>query len=144
MGNLELLNLGQNDLSGEIPLIIGEERNDGRVPLTSVRDFFRLLSTHDPTLQDLRRHFISFLRKYIVQIEHSRDMLWIDSERSDWGTRNLQEIINEYIKAQENHFLSKTFQNILMDPVRLVDAFNSRPTQRLGGTVYSPKRRRIA
>jgi hypothetical protein len=26
---LEILNLGQNDISGEIPLVVGEERNDG-------------------------------------------------------------------------------------------------------------------
>ncbi len=133
--DLKLLNLGQNEFSGEIPLVIGEGRN-----LIRIRDFFRLIRTTDASFQDLRQHFIGFLRKYAL---HSRDMLWVDSESSDWNSGILKDTIHKYMKAEENRLLTEAFQNMLMDPLRLGDYLNSRPTK-IEGTTYSQKRRRIA
>jgi hypothetical protein len=126
---LDLLNLAQNDLSGEIPLVIGEGRNDSGRPLTNIRELIGLLSTPNSLFplresdKNLRRTLIRFQREY--PFRNSIDLLWMDPGRSYWGPTNLQEVIEEYIKAEEDRLLSKIFENVRkMDPMRLIERLN--------------------
>jgi hypothetical protein len=58
--SLRLLNLGQNDISGEIPFVIGEGRNDGGFPLTNIREFIRLLCEPIPLSKKGEENFSEF------------------------------------------------------------------------------------
>jgi hypothetical protein len=127
---LDLLNFGQNDISGEIPLVIREGRNDGGRPLTNLREFLRARSIPDSSLpykenhKTLGRTFIRFQREYPFM--NSKDLLWIDPERFYWEPIDLEEVIEEYTKAEEDHMLTKIFQNVRkIDPVRLIETLNS-------------------
>ena len=139
---LGLLNLGQNDISGEIPLVIGKERNDGGDQLTNIREFLRLPSTADASFLrgTSRFHFVRFLRKPSqykkeqalrrtfflreIPLGNSIDLLWIGREQSFSWLITLEEIIDEYIKAEENHLLTKVFQNARKDPALLIQKLN--------------------
>jgi hypothetical protein len=71
-------------------------------------------------------NFIRFLRKYHpYNNKLSKYLLWVDSGRSSWGSIDLKEIIDEYIKAEEIHSLTHIFQSILMDPVNLIEILGS-------------------
>jgi hypothetical protein len=133
--SLSLLNLGQNDLSGEIPLVIRKKQNDGGRQLNSVREFINLLGISDSLFRyrdrdgSLQLKFKSFLRQH-PYIMDGKDLLWIDSERSYWDPINLKELIDVYIKAEEDRLLTKIYQSIRkLDPMRLMEAVNSVSTQ---------------
>jgi hypothetical protein len=148
LGLLTLLNLGQNVFSGEIPLVIGEGQNDEGVHLTSLREFIRLLSIRKKgdsyeRVKLIKRIWNQFLREHPSYFAVSRDLLWIDPRRVPWESLDLQKITEEYIKAEKNHFLTKVFQNMLINPVHVVDYLYSRPTK-IEGTAYSQKRIRTA
>ena len=142
-----LLNLGQNDISGEIPLVLGERQSDGGHRLTNVREFLHLPITADASfrlggtlwlnlirslkrpIQYKRRHealrqiFGKFLKE--TPLRNSVDLLWIGRERTFWWLITLEEVIEEYIKAEENHLLTKVFQKAReMDPVLLIQKLN--------------------
>jgi hypothetical protein len=130
------LNLGQNEFSGEIPLEIGDGRTNGGTHLISVRQFIRELTSLDGSLDgfgntyaNLQQNFVTLLSKY-PYIKQSKDLLWID--RSYWKTIELRKLLDEYIKAEENHFVTKLFQNVRrIDPIRLVEYLESTSTGRL-------------
>jgi hypothetical protein len=125
--HLRLLNLGQNDIYGEIPLGIGERQNNGCTPLTNIRNFIRLFGATDASSPyrdryvTLRQNFIKFLKKPYRSIINSTDLLWIDRKFSFSSPINLQETIDEYIKAEEYHVLTKIFENMRMDPLRAIE-----------------------
>jgi hypothetical protein len=132
--SLSLLNLGQNDISGEIPLVIGEGRNDGGSQLNSIREFINLLGASDSLFRyrdrdgSLQLKFKTFLREHSY-IMDGKDLLWVDSGRSYWDPINLREVIEEYIKAEEDRLLTKIYRSIRkMDPVLLIKSFNSAST----------------
>jgi hypothetical protein len=136
---LTVLNLGQNEFSGEIPLFIGGGRNDGRRRLIPIREFIRLLSTSDAPFRYRERYgfllvkFFRFFKKH-PYIRYSKDLLWIDHGRSYWGALNLQEVIEEYIKAEDNYLLTKIFKKVRnMDPLLLIDKFNLASTLPISG-----------
>jgi hypothetical protein len=148
------LNLGQNDISGEIPLTIGGVQNEGH-RLINIREFLQLPKTADRSLQNGHRdgalllNFISFVREKVrhrVRYASSRrafirllseqpfknsiDLLWLDLERPFQYPITSEEVIDEYIKAEEDLLLTRIFQNVLkMDPVRLMQNFNSASTR---------------
>ena len=131
--SLRLLNLGQNDISGEIPLFIGEERGDRT--LANIREFISLLCEPNAVFHYQKRerplllNFIRFLRKYHpYNNKRSKYLLWVDSGLSSWGSIDLKGIIEEYIKAEEMHSITHKFQSMLMDPVRLIDISGSAST----------------
>jgi hypothetical protein len=111
-----VLNLGQNDFSGEIPLVIGEEQNNRGARLTNIREFIRLLSTPDSPISNrdryetVRQNFIRFLRKHSAYIHLSKDLLWVNPSSHNWNFVNLAGIVDEYIKAEEMHLLTTIYQ----------------------------------
>jgi hypothetical protein len=162
---LEILNLGQNDISGEIPLIVGEELNDddpwlniehpwlniepilggwaefpelvdhlrfieglndGGHQLHSLREFMRLLNSdevfpHKELYKTLNFNVTKmFYRKHFDYIMKSNDLLWINHKGSVLIS-TLQEIIDEYVKAEDNRLLTKAFQTTLSDPVSMIE-----------------------
>jgi hypothetical protein len=127
--------LGQNKFSGSIPAVVGGEPNHEGHSLANMGQLFNLHSTSDLFRFRDRDGKIwlnlikSFFKKYYQNTNH---LLWVDPKRSLSSPINLKEIIEEYIKAEENHLLTMIFQNVRkMDPVRLTQKFNSaskRPT----------------
>jgi hypothetical protein len=119
------LNLGQNDISGEIPLGIGGSQDDGCTPLTNIREFIRMLDT-TPNFLFRYGDIDESLRERFKDIKHSRDLFWLHPQQTYWNPINLREFIDEYIKAEEKYLLTKIFQNVRkMDPVRLIERLNS-------------------
>ena len=115
------MNLGQNNIYGEIPPVIGGGRNDGGRSLTNLRQFISLFEPTDPSFQELKQKIKKFFRKY-RGINELNDLLWVDRSRSFSSTINLQEVMDEYIKAEENRLLTMIFQNVRkMDPVRFFE-----------------------
>jgi hypothetical protein len=114
---LRLLNLGQNDFSGEIPLVIGEGRHDGGAiligigqgrmsQLKNLQEFIRLLSATETIFETLNVNL----------------MLWTDPGYKFYSPINLQDIIDVCIKAEENHLLTKVYESIRkMEPERLIE-----------------------
>ena len=132
---LVLLNLGQNDISGEIPLVIGEGRIDGGRQLKNLREIINRLGTSDLFFRSrdrdrlLKLKFNTFLREHAYIID-AKDLLWVDVARSYWEPINLREVIEEYIKAEENRLLlTRIYHSIRkLDPVLLIESFNSAST----------------
>jgi hypothetical protein len=123
---LRILNLGQNNIYGEIPTIIGEGRDDGGRPLTNLRQFIRLLSISDaPKHRDLYKTLDlslikTFYNRHFQYIMKSDDLLWID-QMGYFSAIILQEMINEYIKAEDGRLLTKSFQSMLLDPLPYIE-----------------------
>jgi hypothetical protein len=122
-----MLNLGQNDITGDIPLVIGERRNNGG-SLTNIREFVRLLTTNDASIpyrnryNHVKRQFIRFFRKHYAYRKLSKDLLWVDPASLDWNAVNLAEIGDLYIKAEEKHLLTKLYQMMRrMDSERILN-----------------------
>ena len=111
-----MLNLGQNHITGEIPLFVGEGRNNGVGSLNNIRDFVRLLRNNDHSIphrnryENIKRKFITFFTRHSAYNVLSNDLLWVDARSPDWNTVNLNEIVDEYIKAEEKHLLTKLYQ----------------------------------
>lgn len=129
--HLAFLNLGQNDITGNIPLVIGEGRPNGG-SLTNIREFVRLLRTPGVSIPHRNRFgtlrldsFMRFLKKYYFYIKTSIDLLWIDLDSPDFDAIILQDIIDKYIQNQEKYMLTKAFQNMLMNPLLLIDNLHS-------------------
>jgi hypothetical protein len=128
---LALLNLGQNDISGEIPLIIGEFRNDGGFPLTNLGDFILQICATEASIlygDNSGAGRINFIRKFLrkqLLLTTPRHSFWIDSRgqitRNFLLLKNLEEIIEEYFKAENYYSLNKIYHNVRKkDPVRAV------------------------
>jgi hypothetical protein len=140
--NLTLLNLGQNEISGEIPFVIGEGRNGRDRPLTNVREFFRLTRPSHGRIrlrgnEESRRKFLRFLKEYPIT---STDLLWIGGQPSFRWPIKLEDVIDIHINSEKDHLLTRIFQNVRkMDPVHLIEKFYSAPTRPslIGGTSYS-------
>jgi hypothetical protein len=124
------LNLGQNDILGEIPVVIGERRNDGRYLMTNLREFVRLLNSD---VSNRYRHRLdlraikTFYRKHFDYIMKSKDLLWISANTPvdvSWNFLALQETINEYVKAEDNRLLTKAFQTMQSDPLAFIRKLN--------------------
>jgi hypothetical protein len=128
--NLRILNLGQNIFSGDIPIRIGRGLIDGGVPLTSIREFIRLLTTRDASfsyqdrfdklkLKGIKR----FFRKYYFYVRNTKDLLWVRGT-SRWEMLYsfnfddllLQKVMDEYIKGEETRLLTKAYETMLKDP----------------------------
>jgi hypothetical protein len=162
--NLTLLNLGQNDFSGNIPRSFRLEHNGSHrflnnMPLV-IQQLMRLLM---PSLIELlRRPMIrpiaiqrlletsesyrdswkSFIRYFLFLHEHHalkhirQDLLWVDVENmQDHHVVELEKIVDEYLKAEEKHLLTKSFQILrTQNNGRLQDLFpNGHMVKKLEG-----------
>jgi hypothetical protein len=119
--SLRLLNLGQNNFSGEIPLVIGDGRNDGGAiligigkgrmgPLKNLQEFIHLLWSTDRIFESLRVNL----------------MLWIDPEYKFYSPINIQDIIDVCIKAEDIHLLTMVYEGIQkIGPERLIEILKS-------------------
>ena len=105
--DLELLNLGQNRFSGEIPLVIGQRLNN-------LRAFFKSSLGSHGKYADLRQIYSEFLTNYYPWMEHSKDLFWVDLNRS-LDNRNLPETLDAYLKAEEKYLNSIIFRNFRLD-----------------------------
>jgi hypothetical protein len=78
---LALLNLGQNNISGDIPLFIGKGKKGGSRRLTNLGESLRLLSKPDASFKDsdgtVRAKFIRLLEKQYPYNILSKDLLWV-------------------------------------------------------------------
>ena len=117
MTHLELLNLGQNYFSGEIPLVIGRR-------LMNLRTFFNSPAGRHEKYAALRQTLKEFGRTHYPWMKRSKDLFWLDLSRS-WNSRITTEILNEYLKAEANHLTSTVFDNIRRDPLRIVKLLGS-------------------
>jgi hypothetical protein len=117
--SLRLLNLGQNDISGEIPLVIGEQRNDDRHLLTNLREFVSDASHRYRQRLDLRA-IKMFYRKHFQYIMKSNDLLWVNLN-TPVHLLELQKIIDEYVKAEDNRLLTKAFQAMRREPLSMIE-----------------------
>jgi hypothetical protein len=121
------LNFGQNDITGDIPIVIGEGRNNGG-SLINIREFVRLLTTNDASIpyrnryNHIKRQLITFFRKHYAYNNLSNDLLWVDHRSPGWNAVNLGEIVDVYIKAEEKHLLTKLYQ--MMREYHSSDAWN--------------------
>jgi hypothetical protein len=114
--HLELLNLGQNSFSGEIPLVIGHGQR-----LYNLREFFNLpfqLGSHEK-YSILRQSYKEFFRAHYPWMKRSKDLVWAGN------VINFSGVLDAYLKAEANHLTSTVFQNIRRDPARIVEFVES-------------------
>ena len=124
--HLEILNLQQNQFSGEIPDVIG------RSNLMNIRSFIRLLSTPDASVQDtyakLNLNVIKkFYRKYDIYIKNSNDLLWVTSTPSLQDNSDVefyQTVLDKYMQAKKAHFLTDVYQIMKNNPLEFVGRVN--------------------
>ena len=115
---LQLLNLGQNHISGEIPIVIGRR-------LMNLRTFFNSPAGRHEKYSTIRPSFKEFFRAYYPWMKRSKDLFWVDSIAS-WH-ENFSGILDAYYKAEANQITSKLFENIRRDPVRIVELLGYSP-----------------
>ena len=112
LGHLELLNLGQNYFSGEIPLIIGHR-------LYNLREFFNSPAGRHENYAILRHSYKEFERTHYPWMKRSKILLWARN------VIDFTEDLDAYLKAEANHLTSTVFQNIRRDPARIVEFVES-------------------
>ena len=116
--HLKLLNLGQNHISGEIPLVIGGH-------LMNLRTFFNSPAGRHEKYASLRQTFKEFGRTYYHWMKRSNDLFWLDLSRS-WNNRKFTtESLDAYLKAEANHLTSTVFENIRRDPALILEFVES-------------------
>ena len=117
--HLELLNLGQNYFSGEIPLVIGRR-------LMNLRTFFNSPAGRHEKYAALRQTFKEFFRTHYPWMKRSKDLFWLES-RVSWDEKILDfsGILDAHLKAEANHLTSTVFENIRRDPLRIVKLLSS-------------------
>jgi hypothetical protein len=124
--SLTLLNLGQNDFSGNIPrsftlprsFILGD--NGSHRFLRNMPVLIQQLILSNRNGRSLRdrhlwhpfvRNYILFLKKHHAFKNISPNMLWVDSENLNIrDAKELEKIVDEYLKAEEKHLDTKIFQ----------------------------------
>jgi hypothetical protein len=152
--NLRILNLGQNNFSGDIPIRIGREPIDGGVPLTSIREFIRLLTTRDASFAYGDRYdglnltsIKQFFRKYYFYVRNTKDLLWvrgssrmevhIDSTNPYWDAVTLQIVMDEYIKAEERHLLTKIYETLMTNPPLQIEKLDLLHLSQIWQTIHT-------
>jgi hypothetical protein len=108
------LNLGKNNISGEIPLFVGGEDvfRDRKWRLHSLPEFIRLLKS-----DAFGRRYYGGEVKDLEDIVKSNDMLWISSE----AVNHFSEL-QEYVKAFNTGLSTEIFQPTLSDdPLSLIE-----------------------
>jgi hypothetical protein len=118
--NLKLLNLGQNDFSGDIPRSFRLEHNGGYRFLNNMPLLMRQLlrpNSNGRSLpyrhlwHSLIRNYIHFSRKHYTFKNIIPNMLWVDAENIDnQDALALEKIVDEYLKAEEQHLFTKVFE----------------------------------
>ena len=112
--HLKLLNLGQNHISGEIPVVIGGGR------LKNLRTFFNSPAGRRDKYSTLRQSYQEFFRAYYFWTKSSNDLFWVNPGGS-WNDRKLtSESVDSYLKAEANQISTQVFENIRRDPLRIV------------------------
>jgi hypothetical protein len=125
---LKLLNLGQNDFSGDIPSSIRIEHNRSYSFLNNMPLLIRNLKKpnnsgkslpYEDRWKRLIQNFNRFLKDHETLKYIRQDLLWVDVENmQNHHAEELEKILNEYLKAEEKYLLAKQsqgrFQNGLM------------------------------
>jgi hypothetical protein len=139
--SLTLLNLGQNDFSGNIPVVVGEGRNGAGSSLGNMPYHIRSFISKRPQYRDMwklvMRNFSIFYRKHHALKHIRQDLLWVDIEKIDnQDAVELEKIFNEYLKAEEKHLFTKVFEIMRnQNNGRLQDLFqNGYMVKKLGGS----------
>jgi hypothetical protein len=127
------LNLAQNHITGDIPLLIGQGRNS----LTNIREFVRLLTTGDVSIphkalfKDVKQKFTTFSKKHSAYNKLLDDLLWIHKREASWNLLSLNQILDAYLQAEEKHLLTKLFQIISgMDNDRILNELLNSASER--------------
>jgi hypothetical protein len=139
LNHLELLNLGQNYFSGQIPLFIGHGQR-----LYNLREFFKSLEGRHEKYAARRQGYNEFGRTHYPWMKRSKDLFWLDP-RASWNDKKFTESLESYLEAEAAHLTSTMFQNIRRDPVRIAESVGTalkRPSS--SGYDNSPNNRRIA
>ena len=117
--HLKLLNLGQNHISGEIPLFIGRR-------LMNLRTFFNSPAGRHEKYAAFRQTLKEFGRTHYPWMKRSKDLFWLNS-RVSWHEKNsdFSGILDAHLKAEANHLMSAVFENIRGDPARILEFVKS-------------------
>jgi hypothetical protein len=117
---LKLLNLGQNDFSGDIPRSFRLEHNGryrflNNMPLLSRQLVLSIRNgrslRNGNLLRAPMRNYIHFLKNHHAFKNISPNMLWVDAENIDHqDALALEKIVDEYLKAEEKHLFTKVFE----------------------------------
>jgi len=116
ISDLNILNLGQNSFTGDVPLVVG-----GR--LNSLRDHFRPRTIESQFEADiteyasLRGKYMNFFRTHYQDLKDSKDSLWISNRLSSEVYKNY---VNAYIEAEPIHLNSRLFTQIRSKPVEVI------------------------
>ncbi len=123
---LELLNLGQNYFSGDIPLVISGRLNNLRVLFTNAQNIPSI--GQKLMYLKLRQSYRTFFRANFPWMKRSKDLLWVDPHGS-WNDIKFPQVLDAYLKAEANHLTATVFQNIRRDPARIVEFVESARTR---------------
>jgi hypothetical protein len=143
--SLTLLNLGQNDFSGNIPRSFRLEHNGGYRFLNNMPLFTQQLMRSNSNGRSLPyrhfwhsliRNYIHFSKKHHAFKNASPNMLWVDAENiENQDALALEKIVDEYLKAEEQHLFTKVFEILRnQNNGRLQDLFqDGYMVQKIGG-----------
>jgi len=140
---LKLLNLGQNDFSGEVPSSFRLEHDGGDRFLNNLPSLMqqRLLPygalVNGQVWRSIMRPYRRFSRKYHALQNISPNMLWIDAENmNNEDPLELEKIVGEFFKAEEKYLWTKSFQILRNhNNGRLLDLFqNGYMVKKLAGS----------
>jgi hypothetical protein len=140
---LKLLNLGQNDFSGEVPSSFRLEHDGGDRFLNNLPSLMqqRLLPygalVNGQVWKSIMRPYRRFSRKHHAFKNISPNMLWIDAENIDnQDALKFENIIGECFKAEEKHLFTKVFEILRnQNNGRLQDLFqNGYMVKKLAGS----------